>query len=274
MRWNSLWTDGTIARKHGWSPNVEASSSQVAAAAPFVWADDSFMGLALVARVAATTGVVDNATAAQYADFVAQQHADFHRHLGRPLAGAPGEAFFHGWHGPDNATSCCLWSRANGWAVLSSVEVLAALEARGHAAFPAVRAAFAAHVAALAALLGSDGRLHQLVNDTGTFEETSGTAMLLIGLLEGAMRGWVDEAKFAPTIARVWQGLVDHAINTTDGTVSGICKGFGVPTPDVPARYADACDGGKCSYYHSQPGLGSVLRAAVLMHQWQQRVVG
>ena len=58
-------------------------------------------------------------------------------------------------------------------------------------------------------------------------------------------------------IARAWAGLsrVIHA----DGYVGGQCDGFGIHS--TPADY----EGCKQLYSKSQPGLGSVIKAAVLM---------
>ena len=60
-------------------------------------------------------------------------------------------------------------------------------------------------------------------------------------------------------IARAWKGLSQPAVIHKSGYVAGMCDGFGIHS--TPADYA-AC---KQLYTRSQPGLGSVLKATVLM---------
>ena len=60
-----------------------------------------------------------------YAKFVSTQNALFSQHLVDDATGVF-------WHGRDALTgrpSCCKWGRANGWAMMSHVETLSALNA-------------------------------------------------------------------------------------------------------------------------------------------------
>jgi rhamnogalacturonyl hydrolase YesR len=57
--------------------------------------------------------------------------------------------------------------------MMSSIEVLLALASQNHPSLPKVQEAFVAHARALAKVQNStDGRWHQLLNDTSTFLET------------------------------------------------------------------------------------------------------
>jgi|EP01049_Picozoa_sp_SAG25_P007900 rhamnogalacturonyl hydrolase YesR len=150
--------------------------------------------------------------------------------------------------------------------MMTHVEVLTALNASASthpfaaAAIPAAKKVFVAHASALANVQNtSDGRWHQLLNDTSaaSFLETSCTAMYIVAMVRGVDAGWLDGATFNPVITRAWGGL-SRTIHR-DGFVSGMCDGFGIHS--APADYY-AC---KQLYGKSQPGLGSVLKAAVLL---------
>ena len=117
------------------------------------------------------------------------------------------------WHGADakaGVHSCCKWGRANGWTLMSSAEVLAALYASGTpaaiAARPAALAAFQAHAAALTKVQNSDGRWHQVLDNQTTFLETSCTAMYTVAIVTGINAGWLDNATYSPVVVQAWAG--------------------------------------------------------------------
>jgi rhamnogalacturonyl hydrolase YesR len=81
--------------------------------------------------------------------------------------------------------------------------------------------------------------------------------MTLWAVATGVAQGWLDGAEFAPVVRAAWAGL-QRAVND-DGTVSGICDGFGIHNSEADYK--------KCptNYARSSPGLGAVLRAAIAM---------
>ena len=87
--------------------------------------------------------------------------------------------------------------------------------------------------------------------------ETSSTAMFTVAMVRGVDAGWLDAKIFNPVIALAWEGLskVIHA----DGYVTGQCDGFGIHS--TPEDYYNC----KQLYGKSVPGLGSVIKAAVLL---------
>ena len=156
---------------------------------------------------------------------------------------------------------------ANGWNMMSHVDVLIGLQSsrQTHPKMQQLVAAFQRHATALARVQNkSDGRWHQLVNDTSTYLETSVTSMTLYAMIEGVQHGWLSKEQFHPVIELAWNGL-SKAIQP-DGSVSGICGGFGVH--NSPSDY----QGCSTEYLFSSPGLGSVLRAAISMYKYQQQV--
>jgi rhamnogalacturonyl hydrolase YesR len=258
LKWPLRWTDSTISRDYPghWPKEKDTGDHQ------FVWGDDAFMGLTLAGRLL-RTDLLDSATKKTYADFLAHQSLLATSHLAD--ANGHGEAndglYYHGQNAKNLDFTCCKWGRANGWTMMSSIEVLSALSAQKHPSLPKVQQAFVAHARALAKVQNNtDGRWHQLLNDTSTFLETSVTSMTLFALTTGIQNKWLDKSEFDPVIQRAWRGL--SSTIQPNGTVTGICNGFGI--------HATANDYIHCkqSYLGSAPGLGSVLRAAAAMHSY------
>jgi len=255
LQWPRHWTDGTVTRDYPgaqpspWGP--ETGEHQ------FVWGDDAYMGLTLPSRMVAA-GLDDGL--GSYAQFIAKQHALFVGHL-RPTASEGGGIYWHGRDAKSGAPSCCKWGRANGWTMMTHIEVLGALSASkwggAKAALATAQQVFVDHATALAAVQNkSDGRWHQLLDNSSMWLETSSTAMFTVAMIRGVDAGWLDAGAFNPVIELAWKGL-GRAIHP-DGYVSGMCSGFGIHS--TPADYYGCSE----LYGKGQPGLGSVLKAAVL----------
>lgn len=96
--WNSPFRDtDRLARQDG------------AAAAPFVWADDQFMGLALLARLAR----LGAPRAPEYRTLMVEMQLGY----AKMLQDDDG-LMYHGFNALTNKTSCCKWGRANGWIMM------------------------------------------------------------------------------------------------------------------------------------------------------------
>ena len=197
LEWPKLWSDGMISRddEHPtdsacWGGGPRQPSGGVKAAC--VWGDDATMALTPVSR-----GVAFSASATRRAEaraWLSKQHSLYAVHL--QDSGGDG-LFFHGQDASLGQHSCCKWSRANGWMMTAHVEVLAALAnssssgsgggggrgwQAGHASteqeqFDAALAIYRSHAAALAKVQSADGRFYQLLNDSSTWLETSGTCL-------------------------------------------------------------------------------------------------
>jgi rhamnogalacturonyl hydrolase YesR len=239
--------DGTFSRDTGGSWAGETDGNHT-----FVWVDDMYMGLTLLARLA----VILNETS--FAQEVARQELTFSEHL----QGEDG-LFYHGYNDLDKHHSCCKWGRGNGWAMMSHIEVLQALK---H--FPELREemekiqlVLEKHSKAIAKYQSDDGRFHQLVNETWTFLETSSTAMFITSLVRGVVNNWLEYDDYKDVIEKAWKGL--QSAITANGTVTGVCSGTGIE-PN-----ANDYEGRPTSYLNSaNGGLGSVLYAAVDMDKF------
>jgi unsaturated rhamnogalacturonyl hydrolase len=158
----------------------------------------------------------------------------------------------------DIRTSCCKWGRANGWGMLSHIEVLRALHTfPGHPATAQVLADYRARAKALLAVQDpSTGLWRQLVNDSSTYTESSVSAMAATSMADAVVAGWLPAAPYAAAAERAWAGLVATKV-MANGTVTGVCMGTGVE-PDA-AGYAAR----PTAWQDSPPGgAGAVLKAA------------
>jgi rhamnogalacturonyl hydrolase YesR len=235
--------DGTFVRPSGWGDEVGDA---------FLWGDDQFMGLALLCRLS-------RAGAPNASEYLAV--AVRNALTNAAFAQQAGGLFPHGLNTRTNASSCCLWGRANGWVAMSLVELLIALPPDAPDR-PAVLRIFGDLAAGLAlAQDAQDGRWHQVLNESGTFLETSATAMFTFALATGVSEGWLPRAAYAATIEAAWAGLTRAVAD--DGTVDGICQG-------TPVLLSVAAYNARTTFYNtSDPGLGAVMRAAMAVARFQ-----
>lgn len=136
--------------------------------ANFVWADGSFMAMVLPARLA-VQGLgpwASNAYGPLWIGDLVTMHIDGYRKYLRDPAD---NLYRHGYNYEKNQASCCKWGRANGWLMMSRVEVLMgarAVNADGEMKMHIANLVdvLAEHGTALCAHADSaTGRLHQLV---------------------------------------------------------------------------------------------------------------
>jgi rhamnogalacturonyl hydrolase YesR len=230
-------SDGTFVRPNGWG-NEQGSS--------FLWGDDQFMALALLCRLSragapnaaaylsvSITNALTNAIRAQNSNGL----------------------FPHGFNTLTNESSCCVWGRANGWIAMSLVEVLQALSPNAPSR-PAVLSVFTRLAEGIANTQDvTDGRWHQVLNETSTFLETSATAMFTYALATGVREGWLPRTRFAAIANAGWVGI-NQAVRA-DGQVDGICEG--TPVLLTAAQYNERTT----LYNQSTSGLGGVMLAAM-----------
>eukprot|EP00947_MAST-08B_sp_MAST-8B-sp1_P003947 g3947.t1 len=263
-----------------------------------VWADDSFMSTVLLARRAATLPPGDP-RAERWLQYAVRTQRGFREHLLDPADGL----YRHAFSAKDGRHSCCKWGRANGWLMASHAEILLAAHAQGDQdVVSEVATVLQDHGAAMCkqqattttsskntttttttapaaaatdkskggrpgtagSIVVDDGRFHQVVNETGTFLETSVTAMMVWSLATGVTTGDLDFALFGPCLAAAWSGLA--ATVEAGGAVDGICMGG--PIKGSVNDY-NAC--GTDYKASACGGLGFVLRATAAMATMQEK---
>lgn len=132
--------------------------------------------------------------------------------------------WFHAWFELEKKHSPFKWGRANGWAMVATVEVLSALP-EDHPDRPKLLAILRHHIEGVKAVQPASGVWHQVLDHPELWEETSCTAMFAYSIARAVNRGWIDPSNLA--VARqAFAGL--SASITAEGVVKGTCQGTGI----------------------------------------------
>ena len=176
-----------------------------------VWADDLFMSVPFLIRMARITGEQ------KYFDEAATQVINFRKYLLDQKTGL----YKHGWFSHTKEQSVAYWGRANGWVAWAITELLTWLPAK-HPKHKTILKIFTDHMNAIASYQGASGMWHQLLNRPDSYEETSCTALFTLAMARGVRKGWLNPGLKKNAI-KGW-----NAVKTkidADGTVHGICRG-------------------------------------------------
>ncbi|MGE4587461.1 MAG: glycoside hydrolase family 105 protein [Mangrovibacterium sp.] len=180
-----------------------------------LWLDDLFMSVPALAQMGKFTGEK------KYYDDAVKQVLQFSRRMFVPEKGL----YMHGWVEHMQMHPRFHWGRANGWAVMTLVELLEVLP-RDHEGFLPVLEQLQAHVAGLAACQDGTGFWHQLLDRPDTYLETSATAIYTYALARAINRGYIDKYAYAPVVLLAWNA-VSTRVNEK-GQVEGTCVGTGM----------------------------------------------
>ena len=193
--------DGTLARNRP-QPNT-------------LWLDDLFMGVPALAQMGKLTG--DK----KYYDEATKQSLQFAKRMFNKEKGV----YMHGWVEGMTEHPQFHWARANGWGLLTKVEVLDVLP-ENHPARPEILALLRAHVKGLASYQSGSGFWHQLLDREDSYLETSATAIYTYAIAHAINKGWIDGLAYAPMALLGWNA-VSTKVNEK-GQVEGTCVGTGM----------------------------------------------
>lgn len=191
-----------------------------------VWADNLFMLVLLLARVALTED--DRALFGQ----MTTQLTLHYQHLSDPATGL----LYHGWQATGDPAGShlngALWGRGNGWAALGVAELLELASDPAFASFKhRIEQASLLHFEALRLHQRPDGRWHTLLDRPDSYPETSATAAISAAFLKGARLGWLS-----PVFAKAGQKGLAATLNSIND--SGDVLGVSGSTP-LLANLAD-----------------------------------
>lgn len=193
--------DGTLARNRP-QPNT-------------LWLDDLYMSLPAIAQMGVLTG--EN----KYFDEAVKQYRLFAERMFNPEKGL----YMHGWVQDMDPHPQFHWARANGWALMTKIELLDALPVN-HPGRPYILQMLKAHVKGLAALQDGTGFWHQLLDRNDSYLETSATAIYTYCIARAVNKGWLDAKAYGPMALLAWNA-VSTKINV-NGQVEGTCVGTGM----------------------------------------------
>jgi unsaturated rhamnogalacturonyl hydrolase len=205
-----------------------------------VWSDDLFMSVPLLLRMAK---IFDDS---KYYDEVGRQIINFTKLLFNENE----KLFKHGWFSEKKETSVAFWGRANGWVMWAISEALMKMP-KNHSDYNSIMKIYISHLEGLLKHQGKSGMWHQVIDHYDSYEESSCTAMFIIGLTRGVNNGWIDHS-YSEYAVKAWDALTKKI--EPDGIVHGICRGTGI--------------GYDLEFYFNRPtfdndprGLGAVITA-------------
>ena len=180
-----------------------------------VWLDDMYMGIPAIVNMGKLTGDT------KYYDEAVRQMKLFvdKMFIKEKLL------FRHGWVEGMTDHPNYHWGRANGWAILTTVDVLDALP-ENYPGRKEILELLRNHIRGLAALQSGEGFWHQLLDRNDSYLETSCTAIYTYCIAHAINKGWIDAKVYTPIVVLGWNA-VSTRVNA-NGEVEGTCVGTGM----------------------------------------------
>ncbi|WP_116109044.1 glycoside hydrolase family 105 protein [Lewinella sp. IMCC34191] len=180
-----------------------------------LWLDDLFMSVPALAQAGAYTG--DD----QYFHDGVKQILQFSERMFDADKGL----YSHAWiEGMDNHPQYH-WGRANGWAIMTMVELLEVLP-EDHEGREEVLAYLRKHIEGLARNQSPQGLWHQLLDRNDSYLETSATAIFTYAIARAINKGYVDAKVYGPVVTLAWNALSTQVNDR--GQVTNTCVGTGM----------------------------------------------
>ncbi|GGF23119.1 glycoside hydrolase family 88/105 protein [Echinicola rosea] len=180
-----------------------------------LWLDDLYMSVPAIVQMGKLTGEQ------KYFDEAVRQIKLFSGRMFNEEKGL----YMHGWVQGMEEHPQFHWGRANGWAILTKVEVLNALP-EDHPGRPFVLDLLQKHIKGLAKLQSGSGFWHQLLDKNDSYLETSATAIYTYCIAKAVNEGWVDDQAYAPMTLLAWNAVSTKV--SDKGQVEGTCVGTGM----------------------------------------------
>ena len=193
--------DGTLARNRPMTNSL--------------WLDDLFMSVPALAQGGEYTGN------AAYFDDAVRQVLQFSERMFNKDKGLYMHAYIEG----TDAHPQFHWGRANGWAIMTMVELLEVLP-EDHVGRADVLDYLRRHIRGLASYQSSEGLWHQLLDRNDSYLETSATAIFTYAIARSINRGYVDARAYGPVATLAWNALATKVNDR--GQVEGTCVGTGM----------------------------------------------
>lgn len=128
------------------------------------------------------------------------------------------------WH---SNSAKFFWARGNGWMAVGMPLMLKAID--GNPAYreeaELLKKEYATMMASLLKYQQLTGMWAQLVDKTGMWSETSGSAMFTYAFIEGVSNGWLEPKKYGSAAAKAWKALMSYLNPNYD--LREVCEGTG-----------------------------------------------
>lgn len=188
--------DGTLARQR---PQAQS-----------IWADDAYMSIPFLAEMGSLIGGEN-----KYFDDAVKQVLQMSKYLYRPDKGI----FDHGVNIHNEYDPNIYWGRANGWIIVSIVDLLDVLP-ENYKGRDEILKILRLHVKGLTEFQSKDGFWNNLLDRVDSYPETSCTALFTYSIAHAINKGWIDYT-FGPVAQAGWNALVTQVL--PNGQVGGTC---------------------------------------------------
>lgn len=220
-----------------------------------VWLDDMYMGIPTIAWRGVYTG--DN----KYLDKAAAMYRHFVERMWVPEK----NIYRHGYVEGLKEQPTYHWARANGWAILTTVELLDVLPEE-HPERPFIMEQLRKHVRGLAQYQSSEGFWHQLLDRNDSYLETSATAIYTYCIAHAVNEGWIEGITYGPVAQLGWHALSTKI--TEDGKVDGTCVGTGMAFDPAFYYYRPVSSAAAHGY---GPAIWAAAEMLRLLDKWHPR---
>lgn len=180
-----------------------------------IWLDDLYMSLPALVQMGKQRGEQ------RYFEEAFRQFWLFSQKMYMPEKGL----YRHGWVEGMEPHPAFHWARANGWALLTKVEIINVLP-QNDPQRNKLLSQYKRQVESLANLQHGTGFWHQLLDRNDSYLETSATAIYAYCIARGINAGWLDAQAYGPMVLQAWNA-VSSKINA-EGQVEGTCVGTGM----------------------------------------------
>jgi len=219
------------------------------------WVDDMFMGIPFLVQ------------AAQYAktkeerDLFMNDAALMVLNFNKFVWDKEANLYMHANFSEEKNVKLPHWSRANGWGIWATTEVLMNLD-KSNKYYKLILEHYRRHVESLVKWQAASGFWYNVIDRTDSPEEVSGTAIFTMAIARGVTYGWLDAKRYEPIAVKGWNAVKSEI--EPNGTVHKICVGT-MCSEDV-------------NYYITRPfyeddthGLFAVLFAGIDVYKMMSR---
>jgi unsaturated rhamnogalacturonyl hydrolase len=113
------------------------------------------------------------------------------------------------------------WGRGNAFPALGLALALTDFP-KDHPAYTRMMAEFQQHMFVLAHFQDEDGMWREVIDQPGSYAETSATAMIGLAMERGIRKGWLDPAAYQPRVNRAWSAVAARV--GKEGQLVDVCE--------------------------------------------------
>lgn len=179
-----------------------------------MWSDDTYMSCPFLVRAGHVKSNSD------YFDEVVRQLLGFKKRLWMEDKKIFSHIFF-----PDNEVANRIpWGRGNGWVFYTLSDVLEKIPDTTFGKCELMKL-YKSFAEGIAQCQDEDGMWHQVLTRPDSYQETSCTAMFIIGMCRGVRNGWLSK-EYKEYIQKAYNALISKKIDK-HGDVYDVCRGSG-----------------------------------------------